>query len=34
LHLVYTWHRTRIKHIRLDLSAMSSNQALAHDRPN
>ena len=34
LHLVYTWHRTRIKHIRLDLSAMSSNHALAHDRPN
>ena len=34
LHLVYTWHRTRIKHIRLDLSAMSINQAQARDRPN
>ena len=34
LHLVYTWHRTRIKHIRFDLSAMSSNQAVVHDRPN
>ena len=34
LHLIYTWHRTRIKHIRIDLSAMSGNQALAHDRPN
>ena len=34
LHLVYTWHRTRIKHIRLELSDMSSNPSLAHDRPN
>ncbi|MGB4116500.1 MAG: sialidase family protein [Polaromonas sp.] len=34
LHLVYTWHRTRIKHVRLDLSAIHSNKAQAHDRPN
>ena len=34
LHLVYTWHRTRIKHVRFDLSAISSNQAVGHDRPN
>ena len=34
VHLVYTWHRTRIKHIRLDFSLKSSNQAQAHDRPN
>jgi predicted neuraminidase len=34
LHLVYTWHRTRIKHVRLDLSAAHSNKTQAHDRPN
>lgn len=34
LHLVYTWHRTRIKYIRMDASAMSSNQTAVHDRPN
>ena len=34
LHLVYTWHRTRIKHVRLDLSALHSNKVQAHDRPN
>ena len=34
LHLIYTWHRTRIKHIRLDPSAASSNMTQAHDRPN
>ena len=34
LHLVYTWHRTRIKHVRLDLSAVHSNKTPAHDRLN
>lgn len=34
LHLVYTWHRTRIKHVRLDLSAGHSNKTQAHDRLN
>ena len=34
LHLVYTWHRTRIKHIRIDPSAASSNMTQIHDRPN
>ena len=34
LHLVYTWHRTRIKHMRFDPSFISGNQAKAHDRPN
>ena len=34
LHLVYTWHRTRIKHVRLDLSDAHSNKTQAHDRPN
>ena len=34
LHLVYTWHRTRIKHIRIDPSAASSYMTQIHDRPN
>ena len=34
LHLVYTWHRTRIKHIRIDPSAASSNMTQINDRPN
>ena len=34
LHLIYTWHRTRIKHIRLDSSALSTRLTQAHDRPN
>ena len=34
LHLVYTWHRTRIKHISLDPSALSTSLTQAHDRPN
>ena len=34
LHLVYTWHRTRIKHIRFDPSLMSSQHSQAHDRSN
>ena len=29
LHLVYTWHRTRIKHVRFDLSSTASNQVKA-----
>jgi len=29
LHLVYTWHRTRIKHVRFDLSLTPSNQVKA-----
>jgi predicted neuraminidase len=34
MHVVYTWHRSRIKHVRLDLSAASSNEDEANDRPN
>lgn len=34
LHLVYTWHRSRIKHMRFDLSSMSSNSAPVNDRSN
>lgn len=34
LHLVYTWHRTRIKHVRLDLSDAHSNKTQAYDRSN
>ena len=34
LHLVYTWHRTRIKHIRVDPSAAYSYLTQIHDRPN
>ena len=29
LHLVYTWHRTRIKHVRFDLSSTPGNQVKA-----
>ena len=29
LHLVYTWHRTRIKHVRFDLSSTPVNQMKA-----
>ncbi len=29
LHLVYTWHRTRIKHVRFDFSPLHSNQVKA-----
>ena len=34
LHLLYTWHRTRIKHIQFDPSWMSVQNTQAHDRSN